>query len=463
MDHNHYDDLSGCLRALSDDIANALDNIVCKPHNVRTYKIPMFEAGKLNGVKEVTRTDYDKVNREILYKSGIVDSPLFKAATTALVQIIEGMTGASKPGRGAGAERSTKKQVCNFVTQLARERQEQPKGAFCRANTRFCAHIKLDILAYTYITPLYNVDTGDSKIILSKKTQIRPITDSEYAHVIDIRRPLKEIEPYQRRLRLVMSYRADADQVRPLDDAKDEYALVTNLIRLGGKGAPEFGQIYQLRSTHLNVLNPRRAEPHESTPQPSGHAEMSEEDKRFIVLKYNYITSKLAQTNQSGFLASSISRFGMAGRHSQHSNRVVDYVIALESLLVESPGEITLKLAHRVSALCGRDDTERLFLWEFMRAVYKFRSGVVHNSIEKPVMVASYKMSVREASSRLHKITSDAILRIVDMLGTYKRQSDILRDLDRCVYDRKLMSELHEAREAAGRAAAGTGSKESHR
>ena len=440
MDKKYYD-LNAYLRPLSCDYVSMLDEIVCKPHNVRTYRLPVFEGGKLNDVRVLTGIDYDRVNREILHKSSIVELPLFKAATTALGQIIKSATEVNKLN-SISAGMSPKNEVCNFITQLVRERQEKQEGAFCRAATRFYAHIESKMQVFTYITPLYNVDNGNSEMLLSKKTQIRPITDYEYALVVDIRRPLKEIEPYQRRLRLVMSYSAGTDQIRPLDVAKNEFAFVTNLIRLGGKGAPEFGQIYQLGSMHLNVLNPRRIEPRESTPQPSGHTEMSEEDKRFVTLKYDYIRDKLIKTKKSEFLLSSISRFGMASRHSQDSNSVVDYVIALESLLIESPGEITLKLAHRVSALCGGNDSERLFLWEFIRAVYKFRSGVVHMSVEKPVIVDSCKMSMNEVSCRLNKITAGAILRMVDMLGAHRRQSDILRDLDRSVYDRSLMSEM---------------------
>ena len=135
----------------------------------------------------------------------------------------------------------------------------------------------------------------------------------------------------------------------------------------------------------------------------------------------------------------------MAYTHRTISNKIVDYVIALEVLLTDSPGESTIKLAHRIAALCGDTDDEMLESWEFMRAAYNFRSGIVHASKERKITIQSRTVPVNEISNKLHKMTKKSILRVINLLDTYEKQREILDALDQSVYDRKRIIRLRKA------------------
>ena len=430
------------LKELSHDNAHILDKIVSNPANSRIKNIPVFENGHLAKVMPTLLVDYLKVKRRICYDEKIVGSVAFQNALNEVDQIIKCMVESHKMGKTTKTSELAKTEVCNFLAQYARERHEGHSGPFSRSARRFRAHIVSELPFFTYITPLYNVRGEFSEVILSKETRIRTITNDEYLRIVDTHRPLKEISYYQSRLKFVIEHRTDAKHKHPLDVAKEEYAFVTNLIRLTCRGEPEFGQIYLLNSLQLNIADISIAEYRESTPQPPGFVTLASKDSDLIIKRYCDMMSKFTRGKKSRFLASAIARFGMACRHTSHSNKIVDYVISLESLLVESSGESTLKLAHRVSALCAENDKDRLSVWEFIKSVYKFRSGIVHKSFETPFIVNSKTLSTDEVTHRLHELTSRAILRMSGIMTTMESKEDILGVLDRSIYDKSLLHKL---------------------
>lgn len=352
------------------------------------------------------------------------------------------MANANKLPSNTNIDDLSKGELCNFITQYASERRESKSGAFSRSSKQFQARIALELPRFTYITPLYNVGGDFPEVRLSKTTRIRPISDKEYVRIVDTSKSLKDIETYQKRLRFVIECSIDNKTTHPLDAAKDEYALVTNLIRLSHKGAPEFGQIYLLESSNLNVLGVRKLEVYESTPQKLGSILLSTADRRSLLTKYHDVKALFDKGKKSRFLVNSISRFGMARRHRRDSNKIVDYVIALEALLIEGAGESTFKLAHRIAALCGDSDKERLSVWEFIKEVYKFRSGIVHKSTETQFNINSKAVSASEVSYRLDKITRIAILRMVNIFSNSESKEEVLKLVDRSIYDKAILQKL---------------------
>ena len=431
-----------CLKKLAYDTSYILDNMVADTANKKLVKKPIFENHQLTDTKECFVVDYVRVNRLIRHEKNILNLPSFQGAVNVLSNTLKIMEESNKLIERSEIYQIAKYEVCNFITQYSSERNKDKSGAFARSIRRFQSRLDSELSYFLYMTPLYNVGGDFTEIVLSNATRIRVITDKEYMCLIDTNKPLKDIECYQKRLRFVIEHRASVNAALPLDETKDEYALVTNLIRLSRKCAPEFGQIYTSNSTHLDVLGVENVESYESTPQRRGFVKLEERDIQLLVTRYCELTTKFSMGKKSRFLANSIARFGMACRHRRHSNKVVDYVIALEALLTEGPGESTLKLAHRAAALCGDDDRSRLYIWDFIKEVYKFRSGVVHKSAENSIVINSKIISINDVSCSLDKIVKTAILRMGCIFDNNKSKTDIHRQLDRSIYDKNLMREL---------------------
>jgi len=73
-----------------------------------------------------------------------------------------------------------------------------------------------------------------------------------------------------------------------------------------------------------------------------------------------------------------LSRFGSALSRRDYQDRCIDLAIAFESLLVDTPGQITTKLTTRSAWLYAENDEERTWTRERMKAFYRHRSEIVH-------------------------------------------------------------------------------------
>lgn len=434
------DDLIKCLRAVYQDCEEMLDELLKEDEYTINVKIPVFEDGWLVSSKSGTAMNYPKIAYTVQHDTRWTSMPSFVAAVEATKYTAQADQIICKQNVQLANDEAVK-HVSYFLAQVAREKKANPHRALERSMEKFRSHVSTDIWMNMYISPLYNVE-GDVEIALSERLKIRPVTEDEHARIVNMHEPIADMDYHERRLKYVLSYSCDRRQERPLDNACREYTFATNLIRLIGGGTPEFGRIYLVHSTNLNVLDIEMAEYYQSTPTSHRSVRLTTQDRKNIVELYKDIGAKNTEIKKSEFYTNAIARFGMAHRHRQSSNKVVDFVIALESLLSDASGESTFKLAHRVSALCGDSDEARLHLWEYMKETYKFRSGVVHSSREKEFRINGKVIRMEDVANELSEITARAILRIVRLLDEYTKQESILEELDRGMYDRKKLEAL---------------------
>lgn len=435
------DNFTKCLHSLSHNCAEMLDELRKDPKYATRTKVPVHnENGWLISIKESNGVDYSRIAHDIRSNTQWTRMPSFRASVEAVKDSVQSLNQADSDRILQLPDDRIVEQMSYFLAQLAREKNTNCQNALERAVEKFRLHIASDISVHTCISPLYNV-RGDVEIALSDRLKIRPITEDEHARIVDLREPISDMDDHKKRLRYVLSYSCYQEEGL-LDNACREYTFATNLIRLIKDGTPEFGRIYLTRSTNLNVLGIDMMENYQSAPASHTFVDLTTEDREKMARLYKDIVDKESKISKTEFYTNAITRFGMACRHRQSPNRIVDFVIALESLLTDSSGEITFKLAHRVSALCGNSDDERLYLWEYMKATYKFRSGVVHGGKEQEIRIGPKVVSMKCVADELYKITAIAILRMVYLLDKYSKQNDVLAELDRCVYDRKKMDDM---------------------
>jgi hypothetical protein len=92
---------------------------------------------------------------------------------------------------------------------------------------------------------------------------------------------------------------------------------------------------------------------------------------------------KTARTH--GMIKNAVRRFDYAADRSLPEDKIVDLLIAAESLFLsdQSGTELGFRLSARVAALLGADVDERLALSTFMRRAYSARSKIVHGDTLK--------------------------------------------------------------------------------
>ena len=431
------------LRKLSEDCADLIDARL----NDRSYAIrvntPVRKNDKLVSIREEHSTDYHK------FLHDVKNNELWKSYShfTISKNILKSKYKLRSNSHDDELDHFAHTQIALFVTQLAKHGGHKSPIALRHTLSKFWKHLNKDLHNTTYIAPLYNIMGDFSTIQLTNNICVRPVTEEEYSKIVRLQSvPLREIDTYRKRLKFVLSCSMPGSPSADLvQQATSEYSFVVNLLKLFTDGYPQFGRVYEVESEHLDVgmIEPQGS--YYENPTAFKETTINKNNARRFEAFYCMAIKRLDAVKNPEFMRNAIARFGMAYVHRTPSNKIVDYVISLEALLVPDPGESTQKLAHRTAALYADTDLQRAETWEFIKQAYSFRSGIVHKSQERPIKIRSSTLGVEDVEAILHKIAKESILRMLGLMGSYKNQKDILSVLDRSIYDRNEMREVRKA------------------
>ena len=430
------------LKRMSESCDGAIDNILKDPKYKIRAPVPRFKNGFLSDIREEEIIDYRKIRFDV-QKCRLLKDSFFVKSKDILIQ------SAMKLGIGCLQDNDqddfAKGQLALFVAQFAKDKRRMtPASVFDTTLSKFYNHLSANLCSTTYITPLYSVRGDFSEIILDKNLRIREIAEHEYSRLVRLSIPMKEIDHNQRRLKFVLSCSVSGPSDKRLQEAMRIYSFVLDLLKLFKDGYPQLGRVYEIESEHLEVGKIESTSSSYENPPVFKQVQIGKKDRQVFAEFYSIVTKRRDEISKPEFLLNSIERFGMAHVQRTSANKIVDYVISLETLLTNSPGESTLKLAHRTTALYADTDAERVETWELMKRAYSFRSGMVHKSKGRPVKIRSTNMRDADVARILDKIAKKSIYRMIGLLEKYKKQEDILDALDRSIYNRKEMDDIRE-------------------
>jgi len=104
-------------------------------------------------------------------------------------------------------------------------------------------------------------------------------------------------------------------------------------------------------------------------------------------MRYSFLESEVSElldllndlrTNRSEALNLGLRRFNLAYTRVRPEDRLLDLMIAFESLFIEDHGELRYRLSIRTAALLGKSADDRIKIFEDMKRAYDIRSKVVH-------------------------------------------------------------------------------------
>jgi hypothetical protein len=108
---------------------------------------------------------------------------------------------------------------------------------------------------------------------------------------------------------------------------------------------------------------------------------------------------------------SAVRRFSFAGERRRPDDRLLDLMIAAESLflghLPEREGELRFRLSLHAAHLIGQDLSERKEVARLMRLAYDTRSAIVHGGIPDPAKwgsSASHPLTLEEFADRIETL-----------------------------------------------------------
>lgn len=117
-----------------------------------------------------------------------------------------------------------------------------------------------------------------------------------------------------------------------------------------------------------------------------------------------------------------LTRFHSA-YHGNIEDRIIDQMIAFESLYLGDPQELTYKLALRTAFSLGKRKDKRYTIFEDMKEAYRYRSRIVHGN--NPPSRAELRAIVPKTQDYLRQ----SIQRFLLLLSDGKSLKEIRDDL----------------------------------
>ena len=142
------------------------------------------------------------------------------------------------------------------------------------------------------------------------------------------------------------------------------------------------------------------------------------------------------------FLGRSIRRFSNAIKDSPE-DRIVDFVISLESLYTSNEYELSYKFSLRIAALLGSSPREMVGLQRMMHDIYHMRSKIVHgDEIPAQFKLEKKSLEMKQAVEILEHVSRNSIMTFLELLKKYESRDIIHRNIEVAIFDSKVRSEI---------------------
>jgi len=162
--------------------------------------------------------------------------------------------------------------------------------------------------------------------------------------------------------------------------------------------------------------------------------------KKSELQKFREFYSMYASIQKPKNLENAIKRFNYGLQSLNFEDRVIDFVIALESLFGSSE-EITYKISIRIALLFGQNEFDTECLRNFMKNLYNLRSKIVHGD-DVTKTLRKIKITENRAKQRLGIITRDSIVAYLYLLESGVKADDIIKHLDTSISNKSLREEI---------------------
>jgi len=312
--------------------------------------------------------------------------------------------------------------------------------------SKFKEYILKEINTFYFFSPLHNFNSKISKEEFDNNIQIKKISILEFKDIANLGTEVGKqpdvSSTFWNLTHVICTIIGDSTNFH--DDAQKVQKLFSNLIqglKIFEAGDVQLGAIYRKYSPNWKT----------NTTQIIGTETHTQSNNKMFLTKqkctefkkfYHNFKSIDFTKSEMKFLKTAITRFSSAVDKRDQEDRIVDYVISLESLLLTSPGEASLRLSSRAAILLGDNDNEREFLWKFMRQAYNLRSGIVHGEGKREFTIDGKSYSLNDISLCLESNIRKAIKKMLNLIKAYQEQGKILEKLDVSIFNRSLLTEL---------------------
>jgi hypothetical protein len=232
-------------------------------------------------------------------------------------------------------------------------------------------------------------------------------------------------------VRKVIGDSGGGDTPGPMTIARDRFDDIQSTLRLFKEGDVGFDQIRIEGGAW--VFRGRLVSIGAGLPQPmSGKSYSVSEQDASRLSDFYRLYRDAANRTQPG-VAMAIRRLNFGYERRRPEDKLVDYCIAFEALLLQEKAELEHRLALRVAKLLGQDPNAREDLYLRIRAAYGTRSEIVHGEPAKEdVKVGVSRMPFGEFILVVEGLLRSSIRKVLTDYSTMT-EKQMLKMLDRLI------------------------------
>ncbi len=136
------------------------------------------------------------------------------------------------------------------------------------------------------------------------------------------------------------------------------------------------------------------------------------------------------------FLDMVIRRFNYAYERDRAQDKLIDYMISFESLLLteSEKGELSFRLALRTAFLLEEEKNNREEIFKNIKDAYKVRNELVHGKHEDKINISlnkKYDMDINLFASKIEEELRKSIKNILYKINNYDNQKEFIEELDK--------------------------------
>jgi len=300
-----------------------------------------------------------------------------------------------------------------------------------------------------YFSTIHNFKLNTDEITINGSTKIRKITENEKRRILSINNNALTIQRNLERSSYIIVTKLEKTNHSSnyKQSAKQIISNTISLLKIFTYGDVKAGGLYSSRFSEK--WNPRSImdkiiyEPVEIYSENSYNLDDPFSFQNFV----KKMNKCFPHVKDRYFFDNTIRRFSSATNQKNKTDELVDFVIALESILVpEKIAGTTARLSHRTATIGGKTDKEMLEILEFIPAVYDLRSGLVHGDSDRTLKINGKIMKLEHASQKMENLTRVIIKKMMIFSQTKenfdKNQGAILKKIDQMVYKREYLEKF---------------------
>ena len=306
---------------------------------------------------------------------------------------------------------------------------------------RFLDYLEIRGKKISYFCPIYNLDSNIGEMNINEKIKIRKIQSWElkylknlYKNFTPIRVQLSKIEYI-----LIITISADSDRSTS-DDAKELRERILNQFRLCRSGVIKFGGLYEYEQ--------------DSNWNPDRIVHRIEYDKvgAFSLKKFQLNKRELKQfvklinqiDKRHDVFDRVIRRFSETRDKKHDSDKITDYVMCMEALLVNAKTEVGYQFALFASLLIGGDSKMRKKNNIKLAKHYGIRSTMVHD-LDVPKEVKKMSPQIVVEVERFARIVFlKMILISLEKEFEHLQYEQLVKKVEESIFDEKLKEKFDE-------------------